>query len=92
MIKSFKCKKTSDLFSDKSVRAFVNIQKAARRKLQILHAAKDLQDLRSPPSNRLEGLKGNRKGQYSIRINEQWRLCFEWDGNNAWNVEIIDYH
>lgn len=92
MIRSFKCKQTHDLFSDKAVKAFKNIEKVARRKLYMLNAAKDLRDLRSPPNNNLEGLKGDRKGQYSIRINDQWRICFNWDGNNAWEVEIVDYH
>ena len=68
------------------------IRKSALRRLYALDAATNLLDLRSPPSNRLEKLRGNRAGQYSIRINDQWRICFEWRGGNAWNVEIVDYH
>ena len=92
MIRSFKCKKTEALFQDKLVKNFKTIEKAARRKLLLLHMSKNLEDLRSPPNNRLEGLKGNRKGQFSIRINSQFRICFEWDGKDSWSVEIIDYH
>ena len=92
MIRSFKCKKTQKLFSDTFVKEFVNIERAARKKLLFLNAASELRDLRSPPNNRLEGLGGDRKGQYSIRINKQWRVCFKWDGSNAWEVEIVDYH
>jgi len=69
-----------------------DIQRTARRKLIYLDDAEDLQDLLAPPGNRLEKLKGNRSGQYSIRINDQWRICFEWSDNNAKNVEIVDYH
>lgn len=68
------------------------IQKAAARKLEIIEAAKDLDDLKIPPGNRLEALTGNRKGQHSIRINDQWRVCFEWLDGHASNVEIVDYH
>jgi proteic killer suppression protein len=68
------------------------IQRTARRKLLYLDDAEDLQDLLAPPGNRLEKLKGDRAGQYSIRINNQWRICFEWAENKAWNVEIVDYH
>jgi proteic killer suppression protein len=70
----------------------LEIQRAARRKLLYLDSAEDLQDLKAPPGNRLERLKGNRAGQYSIRINDQWRICFEWTGDKAKNVEIVDYH
>lgn len=66
--------------------------RVARRKLLYLHRAKNLDDLRVPPGNRLESLKGNRKGQYSIRINDQWRVCFSWEGGEAYDVEITDYH
>jgi proteic killer suppression protein len=69
-----------------------DIQRVARRKLIYLDDAENLQDLLAPPGNRLEKLKGNRKGQYSIRINDQWRVCFDWTGNRAENVEITDYH
>jgi len=70
----------------------LEIQRTARRKLIYLDDAEDLQDLRAPPGNMLEKLKGDRAGQYSIRINDQWRICFEWDDNKARNVEIVDYH
>ncbi len=69
-----------------------DIQQVIRRKLRMLNNAKALNDLRIPPSNRLELLKGNRKGQYSIRINKQWRICFHWDGGIALAVEVVDYH
>ena len=69
-----------------------NIQNVARRKLRMLNSAASLDDLRVPPANRLEALKGDRKGQFSIRINEQWRLCFRWKGNDVHDVEIVDYH
>ena len=92
MIKSFKCKKTEELFSYKSVKDFRNIERVARRKLYMLNAANDLMDLRSPPNNRLEKLKGDRNEQYSIRINDQWRVCFKWDEYNVREVEIVDYH
>lgn len=70
----------------------MEIQKAALRKLWVLNAATRLDELRIPPSNRLEALRGKRKGQFSIRINQQWRLCFEWNHGDAFNVEMIDYH
>lgn len=70
----------------------LEMQKAARRKLLYLHDAEHLQDLLAPPGNRLEALKGDRAGQYSIRVNDQWRICFEWDGAGAKEVEIVDYH
>jgi proteic killer suppression protein len=69
-----------------------NIMKVANRKLTQLHNARDLNDLRAPPGNRLEALSGNRKGQHSIRINDQWRICFRWQDGNAYEVEIVDYH
>jgi toxin HigB-1 len=69
-----------------------NIQRTARKKLVIIDAASDLNDLRIPPGNRLEALKGNRKGQHSIRINDQWRICFKWNDGDAYDVEITDYH
>ncbi len=92
MINNFKDKDTEKLFNDKPVRRFQAIERRARLKLIALDAAVDLKDLRIPPSNCLESLKGNRKGQYSIRINDQWRICFTWHDGDADNVEIIDYH
>lgn len=92
MIKSFKCKNTEKLFNDLSVKEFVNFSRVARRKLEILNAAISLQSLRVPPGNRLEQLKGNRSGQHSIRINDQWRICFIWHEDGAIDVEIVDYH
>lgn len=92
MIRTFHCKDTEALFQDIDVPRFRNIERVARRKLLYLHHARNLNDLRSPPGNRLEILKGKRKGQYSIRINDQWRLCFHWIDNDALDVEIIDYH
>lgn len=92
MIHSFRCKDTEALFNDVDVRRFRNIERAARRKLLFLHQAVKLDDLRSPPGNRLEALKGNRKGQHSIRVNDQWRICFVWDDGDATAVEIVDYH
>ena len=93
MILNFRCKKTHKLFLRESVAAqWRTIAPVALRKLSYLHAASALEDLRVPPGNHLEKLKGNRKHQYSIRINQQWRICFEFEGGNASNVEIIDYH
>lgn len=92
MIKSFRCQYTESIFNDKSTPKFKNIENAVRRKLEILNAAINLNELRSPPGNRLESLKGDREGQYSIRINQQWHICFVWFDNNAYDVEIIDYH
>jgi proteic killer suppression protein len=92
MIKGFRCSETARLARDEASRRFNAIERAARRKLAMLNAAKRLDELRSPPGNRLEALKGNRAGQHSIRINDQWRLCFRWDGDGATDVEIIDYH
>lgn len=92
MIKSFKCKKTAQLFSDIFVKEFAGLQQQARRKLLMLNAARVLKDLESPPGNKLEKLIGNRNGQYSIRINDQWRVCFNWNDGCAENVEIVDYH
>lgn len=91
MIRSFRCKETRALFEERAGRRFRGIERVARRKLDMLHAAHVLSDLRAPPGNRLEALAGNRKGQHSIRINDQFRICFIWrDG--AENVEIVDYH
>ena len=91
-IKSFGCKDTQRLFERTSVRRFRAIEKVARRKLEQLEAAGSLDFLRVPPGNRLEALKGDRADQYSIRINDQFRLCFCWNGKNAEQVEIVDYH
>ena len=92
MIKTFKCKNTEKLFDDDDVKKFRGISRAARLKLEILNAAVSLNSLRIPPGNRLEQLKGDRKGQHSIRINNQWRICFVWKDENAFDVEIVDYH
>ena len=92
MIKSFKCKHTQALSKGQRVRRFINISDVARRQLRQLEIANRLEDLRAPPGNHLEALKGNRSGQYRIRINDQWRVCFCWTDTGAENVEIIDYH
>lgn len=92
MIQSFRCKDTEALFNDVDVPRFRNIERVARRKLLFLNQAMKLDDLRSPPGNRLEALKGNRKGQHSIRINGQWRICFIWGNGEPSGVEIVDYH
>ena len=91
MIVSFANKDTERLFGDESVRRFQAIERAARRKLLLLASAATLDDLRVPPGNRLEALVGDRQGQYSIRINRQWRICFRWQ-EGAHDVEIVDYH
>ena len=92
MIKSFKCEYTEALSKGQRVRQFANIAKVARRKLRQLEIAGRLDDLRVPPGNHLEALKGDRAGQYSIRINDQWRVCFCWTDAGAEHVEIVDYH
>lgn len=92
MIRTFRCKKTEKLFNDLFVREFSSFHHQARKKLLMLNAAKVLKDLEVPPGNRLEKLVGDRIGQYSIRINDQWRICFGWDDGTALNVEIVDYH
>ena len=93
MIKSFRDKETEKVFQRTfSRRLPQDIQRAALRRLNYLHAAQELNDLLAPPANRLEQLSGDRQGQYSIRINDQWRICFEWIDNDAYNVEIVDYH
>lgn len=93
MIKSFKCKETEQLFNRvRSKKLVHSIQKIAIRKLWMIDAAITINDLRVPPSNHLEKLTGKRKGQHSIRINKQWRICFKWTKGNAYDVEIIDYH
>ena len=92
MIKNFKCKDTEKLFNDFNVKKFRSISKIARIKLELLNATVSLNSLRIPPGNRLEQLKGDRKGQHSIRINDQWRICFIWRDEDAYDVEIVDYH
>ena len=92
MIKSFKCKNTENLFNDYDVKSFQSISRAARIKLEILNATVSLDSLKVPPGNHLEALKGDRKGQHSIRINAQWRICFVWKDGNPHDVEIVDYH
>lgn len=92
MIKSFKCKDTEALFNDVLTPRFRAIERPARRKLLYLHRAKVLEDLRQPPGNHLEALKADRKGQHSIRINDQWRICFVWSDGDVYDVEIVDYH
>lgn len=93
MIVSFGCAETERIFrGERSRKLPPDIQNTARRKLEYLHRARSLNDLRMPPGNRLEALAGNRKGQQSIRVNNQWRICFEWRGSDAEQVEIVDYH
>jgi len=92
MIQSFKCADTRALFSGNPTPRFVNIKTVAERKLQMLHRATRIDDLRIPPQNRLEKLKGNRKGAWSIRINDQRRVYFRYEDGNAFDVEIVDYH
>ena len=93
MIKTFKCKETQQLFNGKFIKKLsTTMQHSALRKLKILDAATVLDTLKVPPGNKLEVLKGNRRGQYSIRINDQWRICFIWKQNDAFEVEIVDYH
>lgn len=91
-IKSFKCKHTEALFEGGKPKQFKNMEFVAERKLQMLDATVELKDLRSPPGNRFEALAGNRKGQYSIRINDQWRICFVFKDGHFIDVEIVDYH
>ena len=93
MILSFACKETEKIWEGKRSRKLpANIQDRALMKLRWLNAADTVQELRTPPSNHLEALTGNRKGQMSIRINKQWRICFEWDNGDVYEVEIVDYH
>ena len=92
MIREFIDTDTEKLFNSVSVRRFRNIEDLARRKLLQLNAALRLDDLRVPPGNRLEALRGNRKGQHSIRVNDQWRVCFVWSDDGVYGVEIVDYH
>lgn len=92
MINTFKCADTETLFKCNRVKRFASIERAALRKLEQLDLAITLEDMRSPPGNRLEALKGDRSGQWSVRINDQWRLCFRFENGAAWDVEIVDYH
>jgi proteic killer suppression protein len=93
VIRSFSAKAAERIWDEQYVKAIDrNVQRAALRKLEILHAAKDVEDLRVPPGNRLEQLKGDRKGQHSIRVNDQWRICFVWRDGGAEDVELVDYH
>ena len=91
-IKSFKCAETEKMFKGERVKRFANVQAGAMRKLAILNRAGKLEDLGVPPGNRLEALKRDRLGQHSIRVNDQFRVCFVWTGTDAENVEIVDYH
>jgi proteic killer suppression protein len=92
VIRSFAQKDAELLFHDRPVQCFAAIERSIRRKLLLLHAAGRLDDLRAPPGNRLEALRGDRAGQHSIRVNDQWRICFIWKEGEAHAVEIVDYH
>jgi proteic killer suppression protein len=92
MIHSFACTDTEALFQSRAVSKFKNIERVARRKLLQIQAASVLSSLRIPPGNKLEALKGDRAGQHSVRVNEQWRICFVWQADGAYQVEIVDYH
>jgi proteic killer suppression protein len=93
MIKTFKCKHTAALFAgERCHRQWLAFRSVAERKLQMLNRAVRIEDLRIPPQNRLEALKGDRSGQWSIRVNDQWRICFTWTEGDAHDVEIVDYH
>ncbi len=92
MIKSFKDKKTQQFYEGKRIPSFQSFSRQAEKRLRVLDAADTLEALMRLPSNRFEALKGDRKGQYSIRINDKWRICFEWETNSPINVEIVDYH
>lgn len=93
MIRSFADKRSAAVFAGHSVRGLPeSIQQRARRKLLLIDAAGRLEDLRAPPGNRLEALRGDRQGQHSIRVNDRWRICFAWREGAAWEVEIVDYH
>ena len=92
MIKSYRCRDTERLANNYRIRRFMAFERIAQRKLMQLKAAETIGMLRTPPGNRLEALKGDRKGRYSIRINDQWRLYFRFDNGHAYDVEIVDYH
>lgn len=92
MIKSFRSKETAQLHARQHVKRFGGFERVAQRKLRLLDVAAELRDLASPPGNQLEALKGDREGQYSVRINDQWRICFVWRDGDAYDVEIVDYH
>lgn len=92
MIRCFRGPRAEALFNDQDVPRLRAIERVARRKLLYLHQARRIEDLRVPPGNRIESLKGDRKGQHSIRINDQWRICFRWKDGDAFDVEIVDYH
>jgi proteic killer suppression protein len=92
VIRTFRCADTEQLFRRETVRKFRAIERPALRKLDMLDAAPDLRTLASLPGNRFESLKGDRRGQYSIRVNDQWRICFIWRDGHAYEVEIVDYH
>ncbi len=92
MIKSFRCKHSEALFRGTPTKRFRAFRAVAERKLQMLEIARRIDDLRIPPTNRLETFRGDRRGQWSIRINDQWRLCFRFEDGNAYDVEIVDYH
>lgn len=92
MIASFKSQDAENLFNGRRVARFVNIEVVTMRKLAMLNRVNRVDELRVPPNNRLEALKGNRQGQYSIRVNDQWRICFRFENGHAHDVEIVDYH
>jgi len=92
VIRSFRCRDTRDVFDGGTPRRWRSLARLAERKLNMLDAAQRLTDLRIPPGNRLESLLGDRRGQHSIRINDQYRVCFRWEGEDAFDVEIADYH
>jgi proteic killer suppression protein len=92
LIRSFRDKETEAIFERRRVRRFQQIAEVALRRLVQIDSAEDLRDLRAPPANRLEALKGDRAGQYSVRVNDQYRVCFRWRGGHAFDVEITDYH
>lgn len=92
MIKSFACRDTEKLFNDQRVRTFQAFERQARKRLMVLHAAPSIEALMLNPGNKFHALSGDRKGQYAISINKQWRVCFEWNDGNAYYVEITDYH
>ena len=92
MISSFKCKDTQELYETGANRRFASVARVALRKLDMLAAATRVETLRVPPGNKLEQLQGSRRGQWSIRVNDQWRVCFSWSGTDAENVEIVGYH